>query len=413
VGKNISLWDHCDPQNHAPQIVAVKLSAKGERSVRQHHPWIFDQNILKTNKTPKAGDIGIIFAYKSNKVIGLGLMDPKSPIAIKMIHFDGGAEINEAFFLDLFKKAIEKRTPLIDKTNAMRLVFGENDGLPGLIVDQYDAVMVVKIYSLMWLPYMALIKEVLLSLCAPKSIVLRANRHVSRALKLEEEDQVVLIYGSLPNPEIEFHEYGVRFLAHVLKGHKTGFFLDHRNNRHRVGQLSHGKRVLDVFAYAGGFGVHALANGAKQVTSIDISAQALSLAEKNAALNEFTGKHETLCGDAFDLLQQQIKKGIQYDVVVIDPPSFANSADGVDLALNKYETLTRLGTQLVAKKGWLILASCSSRVDMDQFLQAHKKGFTAAKTQDFNLIEKTGHDIDHAVGFEHGHYLKTAYYRRK
>jgi len=104
VGKNISLWDHCDPQNHAPQIVAVKLSAKGERSVRQHHPWIFDQNILKTNKTPKAGDVGIIFAYKSNKVIGLGLMDPKSPIAIKMLHFDGGAEVNEAFFLDLFKR---------------------------------------------------------------------------------------------------------------------------------------------------------------------------------------------------------------------------------------------------------------------------------------------------------------------
>jgi 23S rRNA (cytosine1962-C5)-methyltransferase len=265
----------------------------------------------------------------------------------------------------------------------------------------------------MWLPYMAQIKDVLLNLCAPKSILLRANRHVSRALKLDEEDQVLLIYGSLPNPEIEFHEYGVRFLAHVIKGHKTGFFLDHRNNRHRVGQLSHGKHVLDVFAYAGGFGVHALANGAKQVTSIDISAQALALAEKNAALNEFSGMHETLCGDAFDLLQQQIKKGIQYDVVVIDPPSFANSADGVDLALNKYETLARLGTQLVAKKGWLILASCSSRVAMDQFLKAHTKAFTGAKTQEFSLIETTGHDIDHAVGFEHGHYLKTAYYRRR
>ena len=186
MAKNISLWDHCDPQNHAPQIVAVKLSPKGERSVRQHHPWIFDQNIIKTNKTPKAGDVGIVFAHKSNKVIGLGLLDPKSPIALKMLHFDGGSKINEAFFHVLLKKAIDKRKPLIDKTNAMRLVFGENDGLPGLIVDAYDAVMVIKIYSLMWLPYMAQIKDVLLNLCAPKSILLRANRHVSRALKLDE-----------------------------------------------------------------------------------------------------------------------------------------------------------------------------------------------------------------------------------
>lgn len=413
MDKNISLWDHCDPQKHAPQIVAVKLSAKGERSVRQHHPWIFDQNIIKTNKSPKAGDVGVVFAHKSNKVIGLGLLDPHSPIALKMMHFDEGVKIDEDFFQKLLHKAIEKRKPLRNITNAMRLVFGENDGLPGLIVDQYDGALVLKIYSLMWLPYVRQIQKILSELLAPQTILLRANRHVSRALKLEEEDQVNLIFGTLPNPEIEFHEYGVRFLAHLFKGHKTGFFLDHRSNRHRVGQLSHGKRVIDVFAYAGGFGVHALANGAKQVTSIDISAQALSLAEKNAALNEFSGMHETLCGDAFDLLHQQIKKGIQYDVIVIDPPSFANSADGVDLALNKYETLARLGIQLVAKKGWLILASCSSRVNMNEFLQAHNKAFATVKTQEFSLVETTGHDIDHAVGFEQGHYLKTAYYRRR
>lgn len=408
-----NLWDYCAPEAHKPQIIAVKLSAKGERSLRQGHPWIFDQNLLKTNKTPKAGDVGVVFAHNTNKVIGVGLMDPASPIALKLLHFDGGARLDEAFFTNVLKSAIQKRQPLCAVTNAMRLIFGENDGMPGLIVDQYDQVLVIKIYSLMWLPYIRKIQNILNDLLAPESILIRANRHVSKTLKLKEDAQIVLTHGALRSPEIEFHEYGVRFLAHVLKGHKTGFFLDHRLNRHRVGQLSHNKRMLDVFAYAGGFGVHALANGAKLVTSVDISAQALLLAEKNASLNEYKGTHETLCGDAFDILQQLIQDGITYDIVVIDPPSFAKSEDGVDLALRKYETLARLGALLVAKKGWLVLASCSSRVDMSQFLATHKTAFNGHNKHAFNLIESTEHDLDHAVGFQHGHYLKTAYYKAK
>lgn len=411
MGATNNLWDHCDATRYTPQTIAVKLSAKGERSLRQHHPWIFDQNILKTNKPPKFGDVGVVFAHKTNKVIGVGLLDPDSPIALKMLHFDGGTNLDAPFFKGVLSAAVQKREPLRDVTNALRLVFGENDGLPGLIVDQYDQVLVLKIYSLMWLPYVQLIQQILLELVAPTAILIRANRHVSKRLKLKEEDQIVLSYGELPNPEIEFHEYGVHFLAHVLKGHKTGFFLDHRDNRRKVGALSHGKRVLDVFAYAGGFGVHALANGAKKVSSVDISAQALQLAQRNAALNEFLGEHETLCGDAFDILNELIQRGITYDIVVIDPPSFAKSADGVSLALNKYEVLAGLGALLVAKKGLLVLASCSSRVDMNQFLGVHQKAFKGHTGRTFNLIETTDHDLDHAVGFQHGQYLKTAYYK--
>ncbi len=406
-----NLWDYCSSDRHNPQTIAVKLSAKGERSLRQGHPWIFDQNILNTNKKAKAGDVGVVFAHKTNKVIGVGLMDPDSPIALKIFHFDGGAQFDKPFFTGILKRSLEKRDSLANMTNAMRLVFGENDGLPGLIVDRYDQVLVIKIYSLMWLPYVHQIQSILCDLLAPESIVLRANRHVIKALRLKEEDQIVLTYGPLHNPEVAFHEYGVNFLAHIFKGHKTGFFLDHRDNRNKVGQLSTGKRILDVFAYAGGFGVHALANGAKLVTSVDISAQALLLAEKNASLNEYKGTHETICGDAFDILFQLIKQGVTYDIVVIDPPSFAKSADGVDLALNKYEILAGLGAQLLAKNGWLVLASCSSRVDIGQFLAAHKKAWNKQKGPVLKLIETTEHDVDHAVGFQHGHYLKTAYYK--
>ena len=411
MGETNNLWDHCDSGRYKPQTIAVKLSAKGERSLRQHHPWIFDQNIVKTNKNPNPGDVGVVFAHKTNKVIGVGLMDPDSPIALKMIYFDGGLTINDVFFKGIITKALQRRDPLQDVTNAMRLVFGENDGLPGLIVDRYDQVLVIKIYSFIWLPYLRQIQDILLELLNPVAILLRSNRHVAKSLMLKQEDQIVLSHGTLPNPEVEFHEYGVRFLAHVLKGHKTGFFLDHRDNRRKVGALSYGKQVLDVFAYAGGFGVHALANGAKKVSSVDISAQALELAERNAGLNEFDGTHETLCGDAFEILKQLIERRFTYDIVVIDPPSFAKSADGVALALNKYEVLAGLGAQLVAKKGMLVLASCSSRVDMPQFLGAHKAAFKAKKGLALNLVETTGHDIDHQVGFEHGHYLKTAYYR--
>ena len=411
MGETNNLWDHCDSGRYKPQTIAVKLSAKGERSLRQHHPWIFDQNIVKTNKNPNPGDVGVVFAHKTNKVIGVGLMDPDSPIALKMIYFDGGLTINDVFFKGIITKALQRRDPLQDVTNAMRLVFGENDGLPGLIVDRYDQVLVIKIYSLIWLPYLRQIQDILLELLNPVAILLRSNRNVAKSLKLKQEDQIVLSHGTLPNPEVEFHEYGVRFLAHVLNGHKTGFFLDHRDNRRKVGALSYGKQVLDVFAYAGGFGVHALANGAKKVSSVDISAQALELAERNAGLNEFDGTHETLCGDAFEILKQLIEHRVTYDIVVIDPPSFAKSADGVALALSKYEVLAGLGAQLVAKKGMLVLASCSSRVDMPQFLGAHKAAFKAKKGLALNLVETTGHDIDHQVGFEHGHYLKTAYYR--
>lgn len=411
---NKTLWDHCDPTTlPTPQIIAVKLSVKGERSLRQKHPWIFDKNIIKTNKSPRAGDVGVVFSHRNNKAIGVGLLDPKSPIFLKILHSGGGIKIDRDFFHTVIQQAIERRADLSDVTNAMRLVFGENDGLPGLIIDEYNSVLVLKVYSLMWLPYIRQIQEVLIALRAPKAVVLRANRHVSRSLKLATEHQAVLTYGDLPDPEIEFHEYGVRFLAHVLKGHKTGFFLDHRYNRNRVGQLSSGKRMLDVFAYAGGFGVHALVNGATHVTSLDISAHALSLAQKNAALNEYRGAHEILCGDAFTILNELIERGVTYDLVVIDPPSFANSADGVDLALGKYTALATLGAQLVANKGWLILASCSSRVDMNQFLESHKNSAIMQENMAFSLVETTGHDMDHTVRFEHGNYLKTAYYKRQ
>ena len=168
--------------------------------------------------------------------------------------------------------------------------------------------------------------------------------------------------------------------------------------------------MLDVFSYAGGFSVHALYNGAKEVTSLDISKQALEVAIQNGKLNDYLGLHKTIAGDAFEALKLLIKENKTFDVVVIDPPSFAKQASEIDLAKKKYAQLAQLGEQLTAKKGLLVLASCSSRVVPQVFFDINKQVLLDSN-RSFNLILKTGHDIDHPVTFPEGEYLKCGYYR--
>ena len=219
----------------------------------------------------------------------------------------------------------------------------------------------------------------------------------------------MILFGELENEVVPFIEHGVNFSANVIKGHKTGYFLDHRNNRKRVGELSNGKTVLDVFSYAGGFSVHALANGAKEVTSLDISKQALAIAIENGKLNTFSGKHHTLAGDAFELLQQLIKAHKTFDVVVIDPPSFAKSKKEIEMAKKKYHQLAQLGVQLTARGGMLMLAACSSRISAETFFDINKR-VLKAQSRAFTVLNTTQHDIDHPISFPEGAYLKTGYY---
>ncbi len=209
---------------------------------------------------------------------------------------------------------------------------------------------------------------------------------------------------------VKFIEHGVYFSANVIKGHKTGYFLDHRDNRRRVGEFSKGKTVLDVFSYAGGFSVHALANQAKEVTSLDISKQALEIALENGKLNDYSGKHHIIAGDAFTEMEQLIQSGKTFDVVVIDPPSFAKQQSEIHLAKKKYAQLAQLGEKLTAKGGLLVLASCSSRIIADAFFDVNKASLSQAKRR-FKLVLKTQHDTDHPIGFPEGAYLKCGYYQ--
>ena len=396
--------------NTKPNRLAVKLTVTGERTVRSGHPWIFSDSIEKINIEGVAGDIAIIFSHTKNKVIGVGLYDPDSPIRIKMLHHGGGTRIDVAYFSEKIQAAYTLRVPLLKtNTNSYRLLFGENDGFPGFIADVYNKVLVVKLYSEIWIPYLDEILKILQNVTKCECIVVRLSRKLqkSKTFKLKDGD---ILFGTLTNEVVKFIEHGVYFSANVIKGHKTGYFLDHRANRKLVGDLSRGKDVLDVFSYAGGFSVHALAKGAKEVTSLDISKQALEVALLNGKLNDYSGLHKTIAGDAFDEMNTLIAKKKSFDIVVIDPPSFAKNLKEIAVAKKKYTQLALLGERLCKKDGMLILASCSSRISSETFFEINKAALSS-RSRNFSIHLATEHDIDHPIGFPEGAYLKCGYYK--
>lgn len=392
--------------------LAARLTPAAEKVLaKSMHPWIYSKSVAKIKSGGNPGDVVVIYRNRDNRVFGVGLYDPGTPIPIKMLHYHGAQTIDRDFFRNTIARAAALRHASFDsgETNAYRLLYGENDGFPGLIADIYDTVLVVKLYSSIWLPHLQAILEELIAVSGCTAVVLRLSRLLQDRDGLGLQDGQVL-WGRLASEDVVFREYGVRFKANVVKGHKTGFFLDHRENRHKVGLLAAGKTVLDVFSYAGGFAVHALANGAAAVTCLDISPQALALAAENAELNGHPGQLETIVGDAFAALADLAQSKRQFDVVVIDPPSFAKSKDEVRVALRKYAELARLGRALVRRGGTLVLASCSSRVSAPEFFETVERAIGIA-AGDFKILEKTHHAADHHVEFPEGAYLKCGYYQ--
>ncbi|WGK64522.1 class I SAM-dependent rRNA methyltransferase [Croceiramulus getboli] len=396
-----------------PNRLAIVLTPAAQKKVKQGHPWIFDQGITRQSDSGANGSLCIIYDHHTRKMIAIGLFDPHSPIRIKVIHQGGAQTIDRSFFEVKINNAFAKRTPLLaTDTTAYRLIFGESDGFPGLIADVYDQVLVVKLYSWCWEPYLDTIFELLQKQSGCKVLILRLSRNAQKTASGAYTDGQV-VYGSWEAAQsVYFKEYGVQFSANPLRGHKTGHFLDHRENRRRVGELSRGKSVLDVFSYTGGVSVHALVGGATTVTSLDISGPALEQAKKNADLNEFSGEHRTLQGDAFKVMEQLRQQGTSFDVLVIDPPSFAKRAAEVDRAKQSYRSLVHLGASLLKPEGLLLMASCSSRIPAEDFFQLVEEELMKCG-KSFVIDDKTLHDIDHPIGFPEAAYLKCGYYQMR
>lgn len=395
-----------------PSTIAIKLNKVAETAVKKGHPWVFEQSIQKgPDKKQLAGSLCVLFDQRNNKPFAFGLWDPKEIIRIKIIFNGSRLTLDETFWKSQLEKAFEQRRPLLTKTNGYRVIHGENDGFPGMVLDIYDTTGVLKVYSNIWKPYLEALLQLFQDFYKLERIVFRLSRKIAGkgGFPYKEGD---VIGNPLEEERIVFEEQGVQFYAYPISGHKTGFFLDQRPNRLWVQDHSKGKRVLDVFSYVGSFGVHALQGGATSLTSIDISQHAMDVAKENLALNNLdVSKWTPMVGDAFEILEKLISENTTFDIVILDPPTFATQQSQIPNALKQYERLADLGASLTKRNGTLILGSCSSRITLEDFEIAHQTAFAKQATY-WNVVKKTLHDIDHPVTYPEGLYLKTIIYRK-
>jgi 23S rRNA (cytosine1962-C5)-methyltransferase len=396
--------------------IAIHVNPAAERALRGGHPWVFERAIRRQSHAGRTGELAVIFDSRE-RFLAIGLYDADSPIRVRVLQHQQPAAIDRAWFSARLRASVAIRQPLLaQQTNGYRLVHGENDGLPGLVVDRYADSLVLKLYTAAWLPHLADIVAGLQSVQPFERLVLRFSRKLDPLmLKYALYDGQIVSGADLSGP-VMFQENGLRFAADVVHGHKTGFFFDQRDNRAHVRALAAGRHVLDVFAYSGGFSVYAAAGGAIAVTSVDVSAPALEAAARNFALNQadahgranpsvMHAAHQSVVADAFECLERYQRGGQTFDMLILDPPSFAKSNLEIERALAAYTRLTRLATQVLSAGGMLVMASCSSRVTAEAFFDTVTTAAHAAG-RPLTEIRRTGHALDHPIGFPEGEYLK-------
>ena len=397
----------------AERRLAVRVTRQAQQALRQGHPWLFDRSIVSQSAAGQPGDLAVIFDDR-RRFLAAGLYDPASPIRVRVLQHGSPATIDRDFFVDRLADAAQRRASLAStETTGYRLVHGEGDGLPGLVIDRYDRVLVMKLYSAAWLPHLPALLDGLVDVAAADWIVLRLSRAVQSQVAAHGIIDGATLAGEQPAGPLQFRENGLRFEVDVLRGQKTGFFLDQRDNRAQVETLAAGKETLNVFAYTGGFSLYAARGGAPLVVSLDSSAPALDAARRNFALNDDAAavaavQREFLAEDAFAGLARLAREGRRFDLVVVDPPAFAQQQAAIPGALLAYERLTRLALGVLRSGGTLVTASCSSRVSEQEFFAAVHRG-AARVARPLHEFAHTGHALDHPVRFAEGAYLKCLY----
>ncbi|HEV2069860.1 MAG TPA: class I SAM-dependent methyltransferase, partial [Acidimicrobiales bacterium] len=339
--------------------VAVRVNNDARRQVQGGHPWVYESSITSTTGEGRAGDLAVVFDAK-RRFQAIGLYDPSSPITVKVLHHGAPVQITPQWWRQRVGDALRRRAPLLASTSTtgFRCVHGENDGLPGLVVDRYGPALVVKLYSRAWVPHLRTIVGVIEELLSPELVVLRLSRALGGAAVPGIDDGTVVV-GEPPAGPILFRENDLVLEADVIAGQKTGHFLDQRDNRRLVGSKAEGARVLDVFSCTGAFSLAAAAGGARSVRSVDVSEKALEAARRNFAHNRRLPsvrrcRLETTTGDAFEVMGALRATGERFDVVVVDPPSFAQRQASVDGALRAYRRLTGLAVGVVEDGGLLV-----------------------------------------------------------
>lgn len=339
----------------------VILKPGKEKPVRNRHHWIFSGAIAKLPEFAN-GDCLQVCSSTGDK-LGWGYFNTKTMISGRMLSFD------ETLPADAISKnleaAVAMRSTLFDHaaTNAYRLVNGEGDLLPGLIIDRYNDVLVVQISTLGMQKFRPMIVEWLVKNLTPRSIYEKSLLPSRKEEGLHDEQGA--LFGEVPSQGVEIRENGLRFFVSILHGQKTGFFLDHREMRDQVRALTKGKRVLNCFAYTGGFSIYAAKGGAAAVDSVDISASAMQLAARNMELNGFASEaHHFYAEDVFDFLRE---KSLDYDLVILDPPAFAKRQKDVVSACRGYKDINRLAMEKMPAGSVLLTSSCSYHVNEELF----------------------------------------------
>lgn len=394
--------------------LAVRVTKDAERHIRAGHPWVFDESVLSVKPAGAAGDLAVVFDHH-RKFRAIGLYDPASPIRIKVLHQGSPTPIDAGWFGATLDSALAVRADLgaSKGTTGYRPVHGENDGLPGFVADLFDSTVVVKLYSEAWFAHLDTMVDLLVSRLSPERVVLRLARTLTDIGYAKGTGDGTTLYGDAPAGPIRFLEGGLTFEADVIHGQKTGWFLDQRDNRANVRSRSVGRRVLDVYSSSGGFSVNAAAGGALLVHSVDISPGAIAAAQRNMAHNldrpaVAACRHEVTVGDAMEVMRRLGDQGKQFEMVIVDPPSFASSAAQVDGALRAYGHLTELAIPLVEPGGVLIQASCSSRVTAADFNRTLESAAARMGVR-LSVVERSGHGVDHPIGFREGAYLKAVF----
>jgi len=362
----------------------ARVSRRGATRWLRGHPWIFRSDVL-TAPTAPAGAVRVL--DESNRLIGTALWSPTSQISLRMLTRHE-RQIDSTFWHERIDAAATYRDSLAIDANAFRIVHGEADGMPSLVVDRYDKHLVVQFLSAGLEAFRDDIVSALRARLQPDGILARNDPAVRVHERLPQATE--LLFGDVPE-EIEVREAGIRYLAAPWKGQKTGAFLDQRENRMRAGGLARG-RTLDCFSYHGSFTMH-LAAHAETVTAIDASYEALERAEANALRNGFDNV-ELIEANAFEYLRHQESEGETYDLIVVDPPAFAKRRDAVKQALRGYKEINLRAMRLLKPGGHLCTFSCSFHVDASMFRELLESAASDSGRQ-IRWIETRGQALDH------------------
>ncbi len=390
----------------------LRLRPGKERSLLRRHPWIFESAIAKGG-----GDSGETVRVESadGRFLAWAAFSPTSRIRARAWSFDEAQRIDAAFFAAAVGRAVRARQRFSIESDGVRLVHGESDGLPGLIVDRYGDTLVAQFTSAGTERWKAVLADALLAATGLTKLYERSDASVRQLEGLEPATG--WLRGDGPT-ELSIREHGWRLTLDIAEGHKTGFYLDQRDSRHRFSEAVRrlgARSVLNCYCYTGGFTVAALAGGAEHVTSIDSSGPALERARAHAALNGFdAGRTEFLDADVNALLRRLLQEGRRFDAIVLDPPKFAPTVAHAERAARAYKDINRLGLQLLSPGGLLYTFSCSGGISADLF---HKIVASAGADAgvDGYILERLGGAPDHpmTLEFPEGEYLKGLAVMRK